>query len=53
MQQEIVKKFEEKASRSGYKFNLRVVASANDYATADMHTKNITASLYAVHHAAV
>ncbi len=44
MQQEIVKKFEEKASRTGYKFNLRVVTSANDPASADVHLKNIVSS---------
>ncbi|HEX5429702.1 MAG TPA: type IV secretion system DNA-binding domain-containing protein [Patescibacteria group bacterium] len=44
MQQEIVKKFEEKASRTGYKFNLRVVASAPDAQSAELHLKNITAS---------
>jgi hypothetical protein len=44
MQQEIVKKFEEKASRTGYKYNLRVVSVSNDSATADTHLKNIVAS---------
>lgn len=44
MQQEIVKKFEEKASRPGYNFNLRVVTSSSDDATAQLHLKNITAS---------
>jgi hypothetical protein len=44
MQQEMVKKFEEKASRPGYNFNLRVVSSAGDKITADMHLKNILSS---------
>lgn len=44
MQQEIVKKFEEKASRTGYKYNLRVVSVSNDAVTADTHLKNIVAS---------
>ncbi|MBX4204684.1 MAG: type IV secretion system DNA-binding domain-containing protein [Candidatus Doudnabacteria bacterium] len=44
MQQEIVKKFEEKASRAGYKFNLRVVSAASDPGTADIHLKNIVSS---------
>ena len=44
MQQEIVKKFEEKASRTGYKFNLRVVSVSNDEPSAQIHLKNIVAS---------
>ena len=44
MQQEIVKKFEEKASRIGYKYNLRVVSVSADQALADVHLKNIVSS---------
>ncbi|HYE22162.1 MAG TPA: type IV secretion system DNA-binding domain-containing protein, partial [Verrucomicrobiae bacterium] len=44
MQQEIVKKFEEKASRPGFYFNLRVVTSAKDQIVADSNLKNILAS---------
>ncbi|MEJ0021189.1 MAG: type IV secretion system DNA-binding domain-containing protein [Candidatus Doudnabacteria bacterium] len=44
MQQEIIKKFEEKASKSGFKFNLRVVASSADQMTADANLRNILAS---------
>jgi hypothetical protein len=44
MQQEIVKKFEEKASRAGYKYNLRIVSVSNNGITADTNLKNIVAS---------
>lgn len=44
MQQEIVKKFEEKASRTGYKFNLRIVTSSDQQLQADTQLKNIIAS---------
>jgi DNA helicase HerA-like ATPase len=44
MQQEIVKKFEEKASRPGFKFNLRVITSGATEPQADANLKNIIAS---------
>ncbi|MGE5392842.1 MAG: type IV secretory system conjugative DNA transfer family protein [Candidatus Saccharibacteria bacterium] len=44
MQQEIVKKFEEKASRPGYRFNLRVVSSAADQNVSEINLKNILSS---------
>src|SRR3989344_5022508 len=44
MQQEMIKKFEEKASKVGYKFNLRVISSSIDQATADGNLRNILAS---------
>ncbi len=44
MQQEIVKRLEEKASRPGFKTNLRVITSAADATSADMHMRNILAS---------
>lgn len=44
MQQEIVKKLEEKASKTGYKYNLRIVASSTDQLMADANMKNILAS---------
>ncbi|MBX4191826.1 MAG: type IV secretion system DNA-binding domain-containing protein, partial [Candidatus Doudnabacteria bacterium] len=44
MQQELVKKFEEKASRPGYNFNLRVVSSSTDMAMADTNLRNILSS---------
>ncbi|HEX9503168.1 MAG TPA: type IV secretion system DNA-binding domain-containing protein [Patescibacteria group bacterium] len=44
MQQELIKKFEEKASRPGYKFNLRVVSSSLDLPTAQSNLKNILSS---------
>ncbi|MDE2312392.1 MAG: type IV secretion system DNA-binding domain-containing protein [Patescibacteria group bacterium] len=43
MQQEIVKKLEEKASRPGYKINVRLVASSSDAASAKSHMKNLLA----------
>src|SRR3989338_8417376 len=44
MQQEMIKKFEEKASKVGYKFNLRLVASSTDQVSAESNLKNILAS---------
>lgn len=44
MQQEIVKKFEEKASRPGFRFNLRVVTSSADQSTSDINLRNILSS---------
>ena len=44
MQNEMVKKFEEKASRAGFKFNLRVVTSSIDQASADTNLRNVLAS---------
>ncbi len=44
MQQELIKKFEEKASRPGYKFNLRVVSSGGDESSAASNLRNILSS---------
>lgn len=44
MQQEIVKRLEEKASRPGFKTNLRIVTSAADSSSADLHMRNILSS---------
>ena len=44
MQQELIKRFEEKAAKVGYKFNLRVISSAADLSTAEANLKNILAS---------
>ncbi|MBI3952504.1 MAG: type IV secretion system DNA-binding domain-containing protein [Candidatus Doudnabacteria bacterium] len=44
MQQEMVKRFEEKASRPGYKFNLRVVTSSTSQEAADTNIRSIMAS---------
>lgn len=44
MQQEIVKRLEEKASRSGYYTNIRIVASSIHPGAASMHLKNISAA---------
>jgi hypothetical protein len=41
MQQEMVKRLEEKSSKTGYKFNLRVVTSSPSAASAEVHLKNI------------
>lgn len=41
MQQDIVKKLEEKASRPGFKVNLRLVASSETKASAELHIKNL------------
>lgn len=43
MQQETVKRLEEKASKVGYFINLRVVTSSPSQANADQHLKNILA----------
>ncbi len=43
-QQEIVKRLEEKASRAGYRTNIRIIASSNIPGQARMHVQNITAS---------
>ncbi|MBX4186849.1 MAG: type IV secretion system DNA-binding domain-containing protein [Candidatus Doudnabacteria bacterium] len=44
MQQEMIKKFEEKASRGGFRFNLRLVSSSTDAVTAQSNLKNILSS---------
>ena len=44
MQQEMVKRLEEKSSKTGYKFNLRVVTSSPSLSSADAHLKNILGS---------
>lgn len=44
MQQEIVKRLEEKASRPGFKTNIRILSSAKDQATAKLHLNNIASS---------
>lgn len=44
MQQEIVKKFEEKASRPGFRFNLRVITSSEDQNISDINLRNILSS---------
>ena len=44
MQQDMIKKFEEKASKAGFKFNLRVVCSSSDQPAADSNLHNILAS---------
>ncbi|HYC79428.1 MAG TPA: type IV secretion system DNA-binding domain-containing protein [Candidatus Binatia bacterium] len=44
MQQEMVKRLEEKASKVGYRFNLRVVTSSSSQPSAEQHLKNILAS---------
>lgn len=44
LQQEIVKKLEEKSSRSGFRFNLRLVTSSTDKFAAESHIKNILSS---------
>lgn len=44
MQQELIKKFEEKASRGGYRANLRAVTSAPDQSTADLHLRSVLSS---------
>jgi hypothetical protein len=44
MQQELVKKFEEKASRPGYNFNLRIISSSTDSAMAETNLRNILSS---------
>jgi hypothetical protein len=44
MQQEIVKRLEEKASRPGFKSNIRIITSSQTMTGAEVHMKNITAS---------
>ena len=44
MQQEIVKRLEEKASRPGYKTNARVVTSSSTPGNAKLHMRNILSS---------
>jgi len=44
MQQDMIKKFEEKTSKSGFKFNMRLVASSASKATSDANLRNILAS---------
>ena len=44
MQQEIVKKLEEKASRPGYKVNVRLVTSSPIRGNAEIHMKNLLAA---------
>ena len=44
MQQDMVKRLEEKSSKVGYKFNLRVVTSSPSAQSADAHLKNILSS---------
>src|SRR3989344_2122784 len=44
MQQEMIKKFEEKTSKVGYKFNLPVVTSSANQVTSEANLRNILAS---------
>ncbi len=44
MQQEIVKKLEEKASRPGYKTNIRLVTSSTTPGNAKLHMRNLISS---------
>lgn len=44
MQQEIVKKLEEKASRPGFKTNIRLVTSSSTPGNADVHMRNLLSS---------
>jgi hypothetical protein len=44
MQQDIVKRLEEKASRPGFKTNLRIITSASDATSADLHMRNLLSS---------
>lgn len=44
MQQEIVKRLEEKASRPGFRTNIRIVASSATPGRADMHINNLVSS---------
>ncbi|MBI5529916.1 MAG: type IV secretory system conjugative DNA transfer family protein [Candidatus Doudnabacteria bacterium] len=44
MQQEIVKKLEEKASRPGYKVNIRLVTSSSTPGNASSHMRNLLSS---------
>ncbi len=45
MQQEIVKRLEEKASRPGYKTNLRIITSSSNAQSAELHMRNILSSI--------
>lgn len=45
MQQEIIKRLEEKASRAGFGVNLRMVVSAVDKSSAENHIRNLLSSL--------
>ncbi|MBI4053887.1 MAG: ATP-binding protein [Candidatus Doudnabacteria bacterium] len=45
MQQEVVKRVEEKSSKAGFMTNLRVVITAQSKSTADAHIRNILSSL--------
>lgn len=44
MQQDVVKKLEEKSSKAGLKFNLRVVTSSDSTQSAELHLRNILSS---------
>ncbi len=44
MQQEIVKRLEEKASRPGFKINVRIITSSKTPGNASLHMRNIMAS---------
>lgn len=44
MQQDMVKRLEEKASRPGFKTNIRIVASSPTATAADLHLRNILAA---------
>ncbi|MDR3643155.1 MAG: type IV secretion system DNA-binding domain-containing protein [Candidatus Doudnabacteria bacterium] len=44
MQNEIVKKLEEKASRPGYKTNIRLITSSTTPGSAEIHMRNLTAA---------
>jgi hypothetical protein len=44
MQQEIVKRLEEKASRPGYKTNLRIITSSTTPGNASLHMRNLVSS---------
>ncbi len=44
MQQEIVKKLEEKASRPGFKTNIRIITSSSIPGSADVHMRNLLSS---------
>ncbi len=44
MQQEIVKKLEEKASRPGYKTNIRLITSSSTPGSAQVHMRNLLSS---------
>lgn len=44
MQQEIVKKLEEKASRPGFKTNIRIITSSTTPGSAEVHMRNLLSS---------